>query len=328
MRTMADNSIDAVVTDPPYGLHFMGKDWDHGIPGSHLWTEALRICKPGAMLLAFGGTRTYHRLTCAIEDAGWEIRDCLMWIYGSGFPKSMDIGKAIDKDNGKSKNLMEFCKIFDKLCNENNFTNKQIDEFLGLSSNGATCSHFRGFNNKQPRYPSIDHYHKLKKILKIPDCFDSFIHEAERKIIGQKRAGLSRGKICNFSGKEHFSITESATDLAKTFDGYGTALKPAYEPIILAMKPLDGTFAQNAEKWGVAGINIDECRIPIDITTEAQKNFRTTSAKCGGRSALPGESQRIESSPFIVDNHHPESLRHNAKGRWPANLILDEAAQC
>ncbi len=124
----------------------------------------------------------------------------------------------------------------------------------------------------------------------------------------------------------NFSITESATDLAKTFDGYGTALKPAYEPIILAMKPLDGTFAQNAEKWGVAGINIDECRIPIDITTEAQKNFRTTSAKCGGRSALPGESQRIESSPFIVDNHHPESLRHNAKGRWPANLILDEAA--
>src|SRR5690242_11733106 len=138
MKTMADESIDAIVTDPPYGLKFMGKNWDHGIPGEPYWKEALRICKPGAHLLAFGGTRTFHRLACAIEDAGWEIRDdieylfdlnsliqefyytldpiqremfttiiehsgvsgCLSWMYGSGFPKSMDVSKAIDKSLG------------------------------------------------------------------------------------------------------------------------------------------------------------------------------------------------------------------------------------
>src|SRR6266481_3529400 len=88
MRNMEPNSIDCIVTDPPYGLHFMGKDWDHGIPSKIFWEEALRISKPGSILLAFGGTRTHHRLTCAIEDAGWEVRDCLMWLFGSGFPKS------------------------------------------------------------------------------------------------------------------------------------------------------------------------------------------------------------------------------------------------
>jgi len=97
MQKMKSNVIDTVITDPPYGLNFMGKKWDHGVPSSLYWAEVLRVAKPGATLLAFGGTRTVHRLTCAIEDAGWEIRDCVLWIYGSGFPKSLDISKAIDK---------------------------------------------------------------------------------------------------------------------------------------------------------------------------------------------------------------------------------------
>ncbi|MDE2471436.1 MAG: site-specific DNA-methyltransferase, partial [Bradyrhizobium sp.] len=88
MRSIADSSIDAVITDPPYGLGFMGKAWDRGVPGAEFWAEMLRVAKPGAYLLAFGGTRTSHRMACAIEDAGWEIRDTIMWIYGSGFPKS------------------------------------------------------------------------------------------------------------------------------------------------------------------------------------------------------------------------------------------------
>ena len=141
MKTMENNSIDFICCDPPYGLKFMGKAWDHGIPGIEYWQEALRVCKPGSMLAAFGGTRTFHRLTCAIEDAGWEIRDVCMFLYGQGFPKS-----------------------------HNNF-------------------------------------------------------------------GI---------------------------DGYGTALKPAWEPIIIAQKTLDGTYKQNVEKWGLGGINIDECRIPIN----------------------------------------------------------------
>ncbi len=96
MATMGADSIDAIVTDPPYGLGFMGREWDHGVPGVPFWAEARRVVKPGAHLVAFGGSRTFHRLTCAIEDAGWEVRDCLMWIYGSGFPKSLNVSKAID----------------------------------------------------------------------------------------------------------------------------------------------------------------------------------------------------------------------------------------
>ena len=97
MPTLEANSVDTIVTDPPYGLSFMGKDWDHGVPGVAFWQAALRVAKPGAMLLAFGGTRTFHRLTCAIEDAGWEVRDVVSWLYGSGFPKSLDIGKQLDR---------------------------------------------------------------------------------------------------------------------------------------------------------------------------------------------------------------------------------------
>ena len=106
MRGVDPKSVDAVVTDPPYGLSFMGKNWDHGIPGASFWEAALRVAKPGAHLLAFGGTRTHHRLMCAIEDAGWEIRDTLMWVYGSGFPKSLDVSKAIDKAAGVEREVI------------------------------------------------------------------------------------------------------------------------------------------------------------------------------------------------------------------------------
>jgi hypothetical protein len=106
MATFDAESVDSIVSDPPYGLSFMGKGWDHGVPGVEFWTEALRVAKPGAHLLAFGGTRTYHRLACAIEDAGWEIRDCVMWVYGSGFPKSHDVSKAIDKAAGAEREVV------------------------------------------------------------------------------------------------------------------------------------------------------------------------------------------------------------------------------
>src|SRR5664280_3392932 len=106
MPTLEANSIDSIITDPPYGLDFMGKSWDHGVPGVEFWQAALRVAKPGALLLAFGGTRTYHRLTCAIEDAGWEIRDALMWLYGQGMPKCGDIGKLIDKSKGAEREVI------------------------------------------------------------------------------------------------------------------------------------------------------------------------------------------------------------------------------
>lgn len=113
MQGFGENTVDAIVCDPPYGLSFMGKDWDHGVPGVPFWEEALRVAKPGAYLLAFGGTRTFHRLTCAIEDAGWTIKDCINWMYGSGFPKSHDISKAIDKKNGAKQSGLQ--RTFDTL---------------------------------------------------------------------------------------------------------------------------------------------------------------------------------------------------------------------
>ena len=106
LATLPENSVDFVATDPPYGISFMERDWDHDVPGPEYWRAIGRVCKPGALLLAFGGTRTYHRLTCAIEDAGWEIRDCLMWLYGQGFPKAADIGKLIDKAKGAQREVI------------------------------------------------------------------------------------------------------------------------------------------------------------------------------------------------------------------------------
>ena len=227
MRAMDANSVDTVVCDPPYGLSFMGKNWDHGVPGVAFWQAALQVAKPGAMLLAFGGTRTHHRLMVAIEDAGWEIRDVIMWVYGSGFPKSHDISKGIDKAAG-----------------------------------------------------------------------------AEREVIGGYMHGGSRssGIKGNDMGQQWHSFTAPATDAAQQWHGWGTALKPAWEPIIVAMKPLDGTFAQNAIKHGVAGLNIDGARI-------ATEDDRAPNGIYGN-----GNGTNLTASAS------------NPSGRWPANLILDEEA--
>jgi site-specific DNA-methyltransferase (adenine-specific) len=233
------NHFDTLITDPPYGLEFMCKDWDHGIPGIPFWKEILRVCKPGAFALVFGGTRTFHRLTCAIEDAGWEIRDCMMWLYGSGFPKSLDISKAIDKAAGMER--------------------KGIIRTDGKATNsGSGCYQMNDSKNKP-----------MQKI---------------------------------------FEDGPPVTNFAQLWDGWGTALKPAWEPIIVAMKPLDGTFAQNAEKHGVAGLWIDGGRIGTE-------QIKTNTKKKGESFTSVGNAQGF--------NGCPESTH---QGRWPANLILDEEA--
>ncbi len=197
MKSMDDNSVDSIVSDPPYGLGFMGREWDHGVPGVDFWVEALRVAKPGAFLLAFGGTRTYHRLAVAIEDAGWEIRDGIGWLYGSGFPKSHNISKAIDKAAGAERKVVGSVP---QTGAKFKLTEKLID-------NG-------GFNN----------------------------HD-----------------------RTSFDITEPSTDDAKKWDGWGTALKPAWEPVIVARKPFKGTVANNVLKYGTGGINIDGCRVGSDL---------------------------------------------------------------
>lgn len=230
-------SIDAIVTDPPYGLSFMGKDWDKGVPGESFWKEALRVAKPGCHLLAAGGSRTYHRLTCAIEDAGWEIRDCIIWMYGSGFPKSHDVSKAIDREAGAAREVIartgQRCGVF------------------AHSGSGAT--------------QNIDDYESV--------------------------------------------ITTPATEAAKQWQGWGTALKPAFEPFILARKPLDGTVANNVQKHGCGALNVDGCRIQAnddyhDVIGLFERSVGTIN--CYG-----GFTNKYKKCP-------PASA-----GRWPANVIHD-----
>jgi len=237
--------IDSVVTDSPYGLQFMGKDWDRGVPGERFWRVIMDACKPGAHLLAFGGTRTYHQLVCAIEDAGWEIRDTIMWVYGSGFPKSLDVSKAIDKAVGAER------------------------EIVGIDPNRATrLVHQRG------EYETT----------------------------------------CGWdAGNRRIDITAPATEAAKQWDGWGTALKPAVELICLARKPLsEKTIAANVLKHGVGGLNIDRCRIPINPDVDASQ-LRTMNRK-----------QRQDRSEwgFSKESDTPQVIQPS-KGRWPANLIHD-----
>jgi predicted RNA methylase len=247
---MQPNAVDFVVTDPPYGLCFMEKDWDFDVPGPSFWEVISNICKPGAFLLAFGGTRTFHRLICAIEDAGWEIRDCLMWLHGQGFPKSLDISKAIDKQAGVERAVI------------GEIVRGDVEK---AKTNGSTYAAAKANQNN-------------------------------KAIFGY---GVEK-------------ITIPATHLAKCWEGWGTALKPAWEPIILAMKPLDGTFATNAVKHGVAGLNINAGRIGTDDRV------------CNhARSPEAAKSKGKYGDSCAQETHRTAGQR---LGRFPANLLLDEEA--
>jgi len=231
MAFMDAESVDSIVTDPPYGLSFMGKDWDHGVPGTHFWKEALRVAKPGTHLLAFGGTRTFHRLAVAIEDAGWEIRDTIMWVYGEGFPKSLDVGKAFDKRAGAERKKGRL-----------------------LYKNGKTAG-----------------------------------GERIQQLVG---------------GAEHYE-SFPVTDLAKKWDGWGTALKPAYEPIIMARKPFKGAVAENVLRYGTGALNIDACRI--------KTNDDLSGGTYGGMFGYHRDA----------NGKLPKAIGSGDKGRFPANLIHD-----
>jgi DNA modification methylase len=253
LKSLPDNSVDTIITDPPYELGFMGKRWDSsGVAFQpETWEAALRVAKPGAFLLAFGGTRTFHRMTCAIEDAGWEIRDCIMWIYGSGFPKSLDISKAIDKAAGAER------------------------EVIG--------------ENPNYRHPDSNHHERWNNAVLNP------------------------------------SITAPATNLSRQWSGWGTALKPAWEPIIVAMKPLDGTFAQNAEQHGIAGLNIDGARIG------------TNGEKIHVPQSDPANRKGVVGTDLGISDVDAEKFRSAQRasvertmnlGRWPANVVLSHHPDC
>jgi len=238
---MADNSVDSIVTDPPYELGFMGKSWDStGIAYNvEVWTECLRVLKPGGHLLAFGGSRTWHRMAVAIEDAGFELRDNIAWLYGSGFPKSHNISKAIDKVQGG-----------------------QV---------------------------------KVGKAFKVAGEY------GDRDLRDPETQGASREEMRH----------KADTDDAKKWSGWGTALKPAFEPVVVGRKPLSGTIAENVLEWGVGGLNIDASR--IGMTAEDKE-----------KSANNWKPHGYESKENIYEIGIKVLASNQKEGRWPANLILDE----
>lgn len=242
-RDFFDATVDAVVCDPPYELGFMGRKWDaSGVAyDPHVWRQVLRVLKPGGHLLAFGGTRTYHRMVCAIEDAGFEVRDSIHWIYGSGFPKSLDVSKAFDKAAGAER------------------------EVLGANPNG--------------------------------------------------RPNMVRVKASVLRPRVDAPLTAPATEAARQWSGWGTALKPAHEPIVVARKPLDGTVAANVLAHGTGAINVDGCRVKhasaADLDASKAKN--------------PGRADLVSSDVYGAGR--PQQSVNDA-GRWPPNIVLSHAPEC
>ena len=254
LRSMPDCSVDSIVTDPPYGLSFMGKKWDYDVPSVEVWVECLRVLKPGGHLLAFAGTRTQHRMAVRIEDAGFEIRDMIAWVYGSGFPKSLDVSKAIDKNNGEVGRLLRFTEWM----RTTGLTSKQIDEATGTNMGGHYLT-----AKSQPAIPTRRLWAKLRPLCNhVPEWVDELVEriEAEREVVGKHKTdmgGLGGERLGQAGG----NITAPATDAAKQWEGWGTALKPALEPITVARKPLVGTVAENVLQYGTGAINVDGGRV-------------------------------------------------------------------
>ena len=243
LKELDDNSIDSIVTDPPYGLSFMGKKWDYDVPSQEIWEECYRVLKPGGHLLSFAGSRTYHRMAVRVEDAGFEIRDQIMWIYGSGFPKSHNIGKSVDKLLGNER------------------------EVVGKKGG------------------KID-FSKTKK-------GDTSFYETA------------------WGDKDYVEL--EITKGNSQYEGWGTALKPAHEPIVMARKPLsEKTVVNNVLEWGTGGINIDESRISTDeVITNHSRGAESAISK-----GKYGDSKEQET-------HQTPS---QTLGRFPANIILDKEA--
>jgi len=312
MKTLADNSVDAIVSDPPYGISFMAKKWDYDVPSVEVWKEAMRVLKPGGHALIACGTRTQHRMVVNIEDAGFEIRDVVSWIYGSGFPKSLNIGKQIDKCNGDPNRLEKFTGWM----RTTGMKARIADEIMGTAT---MAGHY--FCKSQPAIPTAALWAKLRPhiAIDIPRWVDELVEriEAEREVVGEKSSGLSGGSgntVGRFTDSRNengkVNITAPATEAAKQWDGWGTALKPACEFFTLARKPLsEKTVAANVLKWGTGGINIDGCRVGEEVRVNQPSASNMT----------PNDGRDTAKLKAWLETRETKTVT----GRFPANLIHD-----
>ena len=238
MKKMESDSVDTIITDPPYGLSFMGKKWDYDVPSVEVWKECLRVLKPGGTALIFAGSRTQHRMACNVEDAGFFL-DCIMWLYGSGFPKATDISKQLDKLNGKYFNE-GFKQYLIDAKKKSGKTLKDINILLGYSDKGGNFASdlFSFKKGNRFLYPTIAQYEKLKIFLNLDNKYDELvkIEEAEREVIG-KDGRTAKESVFGMGIQEEWDLTKSSTPEAQLWNGWKShGLKPAYEPVIWATK--------------------------------------------------------------------------------------------
>ena len=355
LKKLDDSSVDAVVTDPPYGLSntkpkqvadvlkawvtgdtvsvpakrggFMGADWDSFVPPPAVWAECMRVLKPGGHMAVFAGARTQDLMGLSIRLAGFEIRDTLGWVYGSGMPKSHNISKAIDKRRDDYPAIREVVMFIREAVAASTVDRSQLDEALG---GPAVMAHFLAPSRSNAGCPKWDQWQTLKSILNFGDEMDAEVWRLngrkgtpgeaweKREVTGMHKqpSGVNEW-AANYRGSKRAGAKERrdipASDAAKQWDGWGTALKPAIEPIILARKPLDGTVAANVLAHGVGGLNIDACRVAADDKAKFPVGVVSeTGTVYGGGEGIYADRPRTED--------------RNPAGRFPANVLLDEHA--
>ena len=341
LRTMPDNSIDAIVTDPPYGLSkepdmaevlkhwlagddyvhkgkgFMGKSWDSFVPGPAVWRECLRVLKPGGHLVSFFGTRTYDMGVLAIRLAGFEVRDQLAWVYGSGFPKSQNVSKAIDKAGGNPLSFRRFAEAYAEAVAKAGMTHTEVDRRLGLASAGSNSCYWARADHRGG-LPPRHHWEAVRDLLSLPAVIERLYDAAEREVLAVERRKNAPSGIVS-AGRESVDIereiTAPATEAARQWDGWGTALKPAQEPIVLARKPLTGTVATNVLDHGTGALNIDGCRVGSEkVSTHSR----------GQNGAFPKRPGEVSAEESGRKKDQRGGLDHSERaGRWPANLVHD-----